>query len=116
MYTKIQEYLDLLQEEITLNNNFEVGDSSIHGKGVIATKYMEPGEFINVALVPMGMGGHKATCFGRYINHCDTPNAETKLEDNYYKTYCTENISPADEITVDYRRNQSLEQPKEGWR
>lgn len=109
----INTYLQIIQEG--LNNNFRIGPSKIHGQGVIATKYIKPGEFINVALVP-SKTNHKITVFGEYINHCDKPNAETRLKDDYYKTYCIEDIAPDDEITVDYRKNQSLEQPQGGWR
>lgn len=109
----INTYLQIIQE--SLNNNFRIGPSKIHGQGVISTKYMKPGEFINIALTP-SKTSHQTTIFGKYINHCNEPNAETRLENNYYKTYCIGDINPDDEITVDYRKNQSLEQPQDRWR
>jgi len=109
----INTYLQIMQE--SLNNNFRLGRSKIDGQGVISSKYIKPDEFINIALIPSKVN-HQTTIFGKYINHCDKPNAETRLENDYYKTYCIEDIDPDDEITVDYRKNQSLEQPQNRWR
>lgn len=109
----LNKYLDYVQEQ--LENNFRVGPSRIHGKGVIATSRINKGQFINTALVPDDLT-HKTTYFGRYLNHSSSPNAETRLEkDDVYRTYAQVDIEPETEITVDYRKNKELEQPQPGW-
>lgn len=96
--------------------NFEIKDSDIHGKGVFATKKIKPGHFINVALFKGESGEHDCTMFGAHINHSYKPNARTRFEGDYYRTYSIQDIEPGDEITVDYRKNKSLEQPEENWK
>lgn len=95
--------------------NFELKDSDIHGKGVFATKKIKPGEFINVALFKGHNDDFDTTMFGAHLNHSYKPNARTRFEGNYYRTYSVGEINPGDEITVDYTKNKSLEQPEEDW-
>ena len=96
-------------------DNFEIKNSKIHGKGVFATKKMKAGDFINVSLYKGKDDFHGTTNFGGHLNHCSQPNARTRFEGEYYRTYCSNDINPGDEITVDYRKNKTLEQPEEGW-
>lgn len=111
----ISEYLKKIQ-----HGNFEIGKSDIHGNGVIAKLPIKAGDFINKAIEPTARSGssdktHDATMFGRHLNHCGDPNAETKYEEDLFNTYALKDIKPGDEITVDYRKNKKLEQPKDGW-
>jgi SET domain-containing protein len=93
--------------------NFEIKDSDIHGKGVFATKKISPGEFINIALFKGHNDDFSTTTFGAHLNHSYEPNARTRFEGDYYRTYSTGEINPGDEITVDYTKNKSLEQPED---
>jgi len=94
-----------------LNDNFYIGESKIHGNGVISKEYFAPGAFINTALKDM-----QTTVFGAHLNHSDSPTARTRNEGNgLYNTYAIANIKPEDEITVDYTVNKDLEQPEDGW-
>jgi len=95
--------------------NFIVATSKIHGVGVISKKKYSPGDLIGIALYRGEKSYPQTTYFGAHLNHSDEPNAETKNEDKYYKTYAIKNISPNDEICVDYTVNQDLEQPKDDW-
>jgi len=95
--------------------NFEIKDSNIHGKGVFATKKMNSGDLINVALFKGKDSGFNTTTFGAHINHSSKPNARTRFEGDYYRTYSTKEINPGDEITVDYKVNKTLEQPEDNW-
>ena len=91
-------------------DNFKIGPSKIHGNGVISKEYFAPGSFINIALIDL-----KTTVFGAHLNHSDSPNARTRKEDGFFRTYAIANIKPEDEITVDYTVNKDLEQPEDGW-
>jgi len=99
-----------------LIKNFKVDDSDIHGKGIIASKMLQPGEFINVALFK-GQDGDTfhTTKFGAYVNHSSSPNAITQRDGDKYLTYAGKKINNGDEVTVDYTRNLELEQPDPSW-
>jgi len=104
---RLEQYLQHLQTTY----NYKIGPSDIHGKGVMASQTMEPGKFINTAIT-----NRATTKFGAKLNHHDDPNAETRKEEDVYNTYALKKIKPGDEITVDYKKNQDLEQPKPGWK
>lgn len=96
-----------------LKDNFKIDESPIHGKGVISTKELNPGDKINIALYKSII--YHGTKFGSHINHSYSPNAVTKDEGDRYITYCEKKIKPGDEITVDYTVNPELEQPDPEW-
>jgi hypothetical protein len=88
-----------------------VGDSSIHGKGLFAGRYIEAGEIIGVidGIPTTSNGEHvlwldqnnaiQVQCELRFINHSDTPNAV------YYDTLevcALTDIKPGEEITHNY--------------
>jgi len=96
--------------------NFKIDKSNIHGKGVIATKKLKKGDFINVALFRAHDNYYDTTVFGAHLNHSYSPNARTRFEGEYYRTYAISDIEPGDEITVDYTKNKELEQPEPEWK
>ena len=95
--------------------NFKIGDSKIHGKGVMAGKKMKNGDYINVALYKTKNNIYDTTQFGAHLNHSYQPNARTRNEGDFYRTYAIADINPNDEITVDYTKNKELEQPGKDW-
>jgi hypothetical protein len=111
------EFKDLIVKKSNMDSmlkpNFKIGNSPIHGKGVIATKQMVPGEKINIAIFKNII--YHGTRFGSHLNHSYHPNAITKDEGDRYVTYCSKKIIPGDEITVDYTVNPELEQPDPSW-
>jgi hypothetical protein len=99
-----------------LNPNFKIDKSPIHGNGIIATKELQPGEFINVALYKGDdISGFHTTRFGAYLNHSYNPNAITNKDGDKYLTYAGKKINSGEEITVDYTKNLELEQPDLSW-
>jgi hypothetical protein len=115
----IRKFKELIEKKLNMDDklikNFKIDNSNIHGKGVIATKEIEPGTKINVALFKGKEKGYHTTKFGAYINHSSDPNAKTKFEEDQYVTYSEKKINPGDEITVDYKVNPDLEQPDPSW-
>jgi hypothetical protein len=105
-----QYYLDDL-----LNKNYEFRKSPIHGVGAFSKTKFNKGDFINTHILPH-KNEKQVTAFGRNLNHSQTPNAISKKEeDGCYKVYALADINPGDEITLDYRVNQDLEQPQKNW-
>jgi len=88
------------------HKDYVVGDSSIHGRGVIAARGFKKGELIGAAvtgLVNAGVGGMDRTELGRFANHQEEPNA--KLErvcGDVYALRATRDISSDSEITMSY--------------
>jgi len=95
--------------------NFSISSSKIHGVGVISKRSYSSGDLIGIALYQGEKPYPLTTYFGAHLNHSVEPNAETKNEGKYYKTYAIKSISPGDEICVDYTVNKDLEQPEENW-
>ena len=86
-------------------DTWTVSESSIHGEGIHATRYINPGEMIGVAIrtslgvVPM------VTYFGSKINHSYNPNSVLRYDyqTGTHNIYSTQAIYPGMEITADYR-------------
>ena len=95
--------------------HFSIEPSKIHGVGVMSKKDYNPGALIGIALYKTDKPYPTATYFGAHLNHSYEPNAETKNEEKYYKTYAIKPISSGDEICVDYTVNKDLEQPEDNW-
>ena len=83
-----------------------VGESSIHGRGVIAAREFRKGELIGAAvtgLVNGGVGGMERTELGRFANHQEKPNAKLeRVGGDVYALRATEDISSSSEITMSY--------------
>lgn len=89
---------------------FQLGPSSIQGKGLICTADIAPGEII----APARIEG-KRTPAGRYTNHSGNPNAEMVSDMNGNILLIALRAiggclggQPGDEITVDYRAALAL--------
>jgi len=110
----LKEALDIIQND-TPQDNYVISPSSIHGKGVKATKNIYKGELINKSLFQIN-DILKTTEFGAHLNHSITPNGITRKIGDCYYTFAFKDIDPGDEITVDYTVNKNLEQPKDWWK
>jgi SET domain-containing protein len=110
----MNKYLEFLKENIN-QKNYSIKKSKINGYGVFSNNKFKKYEFINEH-GRMIEKKFNITEFGSYLNHSNNPNAETKIEDNIYKTYALKEINPNDEITLDYTNRKELEQPKKDWK
>lgn len=92
-----------------MNIPYKIGDSKIHGKGLIAVKNLKPDDLIGLSHI-----NNEATPeVGRYHNHSDRPNAVNVKIDNERYLIAESPIKEGDEITVDYRKQPDLEQPED---
>lgn len=105
-------------------NNFTIGSSKIHGKGIISKWFINSGSFISIAIIPCQGGDFipkrngefVTTCFGRYLNHSYEPNAEVRFEGVSYKVFALRDILKGEEITVDYTKLEGeIDQPEDDW-
>lgn len=88
----------------------KVGNSSLEGKGLVATADIQPGELIAPARI-----GNMRTIAGRYTNHSPTPNARpVRNGQSGIDLVALREISgchgghDGEEITIDYRESLRL--------
>lgn len=87
--------------------DYSIGNSRIHGKGVIAGREFKRGELIGTAvrgLIDKGLGGMDRTPMGVYANHQEEPNARLEKVGggDVYALRATKDISSRSEVTMSY--------------
>jgi len=110
--------LDLYLESIqrNLDDNYEIKDSIIHGKGTHSKEHFKPGDYINCCVSKIkGTFEFDITHFGKYLNHSYEPSSEIKREKPVYNVYALKEINPGDEVTVDYTQTPEFKQPDDDW-
>ena len=88
--------------------------SKIHGIGLFNKQKVMYGELIGVSHAYY-QGNWYMTTHG-YYNHSENPNCIIETEGNINLIIANMNIAPHTELTVDYRNQPYLEQPKESWK
>jgi len=100
-----------VQAEVNIDNVIEadpddvveMGDSKIHGIGMIATMDISNGTIVAVAA-----SGDKRRPPGRYTNHAAESNCEMINNDNDLLIISVDDIAQGEEITINYRQAHSL--------
>lgn len=77
-----------------------LGDSRIHGTGLLAKHPIEAGDSIAIARF-----GEKRTPAGRYANHSFDPNAKMMATEGNILLVALKAINAGEEVTVDYRES-----------
>ena len=94
--------------------------SHIHGIGVFTPMNLKRGDTVGVSHVYYNEssrlydGFWYMTTHG-YYNHSENPNCIIETRDNLNLIIAKVDIMGGEEITVDYREQPYLEQPKEDW-
>lgn len=92
-----------------------IGPSRIEGRGVLVTAPVPRGTCLGLAHFWDGRGW-QTTCLGEYHNHAPTPTAANVRVGLVRYLVAARDLRPGDEITVDYRLQPDLEQPRTDWR
>jgi SET domain-containing protein len=92
-----------------------VGPSRIHGRGVICTRPVPTGRALGVAHWWAGDRWNATPDLGRFHNHSDRPTCRNVAVGQYRYLVALRDLQPGDEVTVDYRLQPDLEQPRAGW-
>ena len=87
--------------------------SHIHGVGVFTPMNLKIGDVIGVSHIHYD-GFWYMTTHG-YYNHSENPNCVIETRDNINLIIAKVDIMRGEELTVDYREQSYLEQPKEDW-
>jgi len=94
---------------------FYIGDSEIQGKGVFIDQDVPKGICLGLAHTLEGNKLTRITKLGKFHNHSVFPNCKSfKIGNNRY-LFSLRDLVKGEEITVDYRKQPELEQPKENW-
>lgn len=92
-----------------------LASSPIHGRGVRVTRFVPAGT--NLGLAHWFDGREwMATDLGKFHNHSASPNARNVRYVHRRYLVATRDLWPGEEITVDYRLQPELEQPRADWR
>jgi hypothetical protein len=86
---------------------FKIGNSSIEGKGVIATSAIDKGQIIGKAYdiigkTPQGYIIGNSHTLGTYHNHSIRPNATPIIKRDDIVFQAINDIQPEEEITINY--------------
>ena len=88
---------------------YKIGESKIHGKGLIAIKDLVAGDLIGLSHV-----NNEATPeVGKFHNHSDDANTVNVEVENERYLVVEKPIKKGEEITVNYRLQPDLEQPED---
>ena len=88
---------------------YKIGDSKIHGKGLIAIRNLSEGDLIGLSHV-----NNEATPeVGMFHNHSDTPNSINVEVGNERYLIVNDSVKKGEELTVNYRLQPELEQPED---
>ena len=84
--------------------NWKIGESKIHGKGVLLTKHTPKGHNMGTCLTNHPTGGfHISQHLGKWINHSDQPNCVmVQVNPNKYSLITIKNIPKGGEATMSY--------------
>ena len=94
--------------------------SHIHGIGVFTPVNLKRGDTVGVSHAYYNessrlYGGFWYMTTHGYYNHSENPNCIIETRDNLNLIIAKVDIMGGEEITVDYREQPYLEQPKEDW-
>jgi len=99
----------------TLDDKLILADSPIEGIGIFARVPINKYELLGLAHIRHLTHGHKITTLGKFHNHSTNPTCINILDGDERWLVASRDISPGEEITVDYRLQPDLQQPQESW-
>ena len=88
--------------------------SPIHGIGLFTPVNLKVGDVIGVSHANYDDQWYMTT--HGYYNHSENPNCIIENRDNLKLIVALVDINIGEELTVDYREQLDLEQPKEDWK
>jgi len=111
-------FLDFLKRKLACGcgDPYEAGPSKIHGHGVIITRPVKKGACLGIThkLLDNGMW-EMLKPLGDYNHSSTKENAIVLKGPTVRKIYVLRDMSPGEEMLVDFRKQADLEQPQEGW-
>tara|TARA_B100000579_G_C22596097_1_gene740416 strand:+ start:492 stop:806 length:315 start_codon:yes stop_codon:yes gene_type:complete len=92
---------------------YQLGESKIHGHGLIATKNIK--ENTDVGLSHLGIGlvneriiAGETTDIGRFQNHNKNSNCENRIVGKDLHMFTTRNVSSGEELVINFYDNERI--------
>ena len=100
-----------------LPDGLTIKASKVQGLGLFATQDFEADTVLGIVHIANKNfpHGYIRTALGAFYNHSENPNCIVETKDNLNLIIANVDIMRGEEITVDYREQPYLEQPKEDW-
>ena len=105
----------IIREELEIPTFIAVERSPIHGVGIFAQQEIPAKTNIGAAQIKKPDGSYSITGLGKYHNHSDSPTCYNELRSGTRYLISRRDLNPGEEITIDYRLQPGLEQPKSNW-
>jgi len=93
------------------NDNFYIGKSDIHGKGVHAKKWLDKDVKVGTVTDPYP----KITPMGSKLNHSYKPNCHLPDKNGSHHLLTTRPVEQDEELTVDYSKYDEFGDPDPSW-
>jgi hypothetical protein len=103
------------QTQPNLIDKLEISESPIHGSGIFARDFIPAHTDLGPAQIKRIDGGYDITTLGKYHNHSNNPTCYNNLLGDTRHLFSQHDLSPGEEITVNYRLQSDLEQPQSDW-
>lgn len=98
---------------------WKIGNSQIHGKGVMAGRNMNKGSIVDKATDPSSRADDKITHMGSKLNHSPNPNCLlNKVETSriiFHNLITTKDVDEGEELTVNYGDYPEFKDPDPEW-
>jgi hypothetical protein len=95
--------------------SWAIGPSRIHGRGIICTQKVLAFEVLGIAHRWANGRWRTTHDLGAFHNHSPSPTCGNHAAAGLRYLIALRDLQPGDEITVDYRLQPDLEQPRAGW-
>ena len=99
-----------------LPSSVEQKDSSIHGKGLFATKDISAETVIHRTHIMSWLGWVNIVPNSKYNHSEEEENCRIDTDEEFKRLVSIRDIKQGEELLVDYKKDKDLEQPEKGWK
>ena len=99
-----------------LPSSVEQKDSSIHGKGLFATKDIPAEAVIHRTHIMSWLGWINIIPNSKYNHSEEEENCRIDTDEEFKRLVSLRDIKQGEELLVDYKKDKDLEQPEKGWK
>ena len=98
-----------------LPSSVEQKDSSIHGKGLFATKDIPAEAVIHRTHIMSWLGWINIIPNSKYNHSEEEENCRIDTDEEFKRLVSIRDIKQGEELLVNYKKDKDLEQPDKGW-
>lgn len=92
---------------------YKLGESNIHGHGLIATESIKANTDVGLSHIGIGLINNKvvageATDIGNFQNHSNSPNCVNKIVGKDLHMHTTSDVKHGEELTINFYKNTDI--------